>query len=180
MGKVVPATSRHSKGSGERLQEAFASARSDLVQSLARVLGSSEDAQDVVQDAFLKCWRSRDTLHRVRDLRAWIFRVGLNAARDHQRKGWRRRARPLPTQLDLCARSGLSPSEEVLEGEDLERLRLALSRLRAEEQEVFLLRQNSDLTYEEIARRCHIPSGTAKTLMRSALHKLQVVLQDRA
>ena len=52
-------------------------------------------------------------------------------------------------------------------------------RLRAEERAVFLLRQNTSLTYEEIAARRCIPVGTAKTQMRTALYKLRATLHDQ-
>src|SRR5438874_11316187 len=74
---------------------AFNDLRAELVSTLFFVLGNQEDAQDAAQDAFLKCWRARQTLSEVRNFRAWIFRVGLNAAKDLQRSAWRRRARPL-------------------------------------------------------------------------------------
>ena len=62
--------------------------------------------------------------------------------------------------------------------ETLERLRKALHELRPEEKEVFLLRQNGDLTYEEIAKMRRTPVGTVKTQMRAALQKLRRVLKD--
>ena len=62
--------------------------------------------------------------------------------------------------------------------EILERLRLALHQLRPEEKEVFLLRQNGDLTYEEIAKMRRTPVGTVKTQMRSALQKLRLILKE--
>jgi RNA polymerase sigma-70 factor (ECF subfamily) len=55
-------------------------------------------------------------------------------------------------------------------------LRDALVHLRPEEKEVFLLRQNGDLTYEQIAELSDRPIGTVKTQMRSALQKLRKVL----
>jgi RNA polymerase sigma-70 factor (ECF subfamily) len=48
--------------------------------------------------------------------------------------------------------------------------------LRQEEKEVFLLRQNGELTYEEIAEIRNAPVGTVKTQMRTALIKLRKVL----
>jgi RNA polymerase sigma-70 factor (ECF subfamily) len=51
--------------------------------------------------------------------------------------------------------------------------------LRPEEQAVFLLRQNGDLTYEEIAELRRSPVGTVKTQMRAALQKLRRVLKDK-
>jgi RNA polymerase sigma-70 factor (ECF subfamily) len=161
----------------ERLLQAFAEARLELTQALTRFLGSSEDAQDAVQDAFLKCWRRRKRVNLIRNLRAWIFRVALNAARDLQRNVWRQRARPLTDPFDRSAVT-FGPGDEAVRHEELDRLRTALNTLRAEERAVFLLRQNSDLTYEQIASRRCVPVGTVKTQMRTALHKLRIVLQE--
>jgi len=155
------------------LEQAFAAARPELVRNLARMLGSTDDAQDVVQEAFLKCWRTRDRVPQVRDLRAWIFRIGLNAARDLRRNVWRRRWRPLADPTLLNDRPGGCPDEQLLHAEALERLRRALLQLRPEERSIFLLRQNGNLTYEQIAARRDLPVGTVKTRMRSALHKLR-------
>ena len=59
------------------------------------------------------------------------------------------------------------------ERETMERIRQVLFDLRPEEKEVFLLRQNGDLTYEQIAEQRQCPVGTVKTQMRSALQKLR-------
>src|SRR3954452_13050614 len=80
---------------GEAFVHAFNEVRAELVSTLFFVLGNQEDAHDAAQDAFLKCWRTRESLREVQNVRAWIFRVGLNAAKDLQRSAWRRRAKPL-------------------------------------------------------------------------------------
>jgi RNA polymerase sigma-70 factor (ECF subfamily) len=158
---------------------AFNEVRTELVSTLFFMLGSHDDAQDAAQDAFLKCWRTRDSLKQVRNLRAWIFRVGLNAAKDLQRSAWRRRAKPLHENTAQEALIEINPAQTMEEQEALEQLRRALVDLRPEEKAVFLLRQNGELTYEEIAdiRRC--PVGTVKTQMRAAMLKLRRVLQDQ-
>ena len=66
-----------------------------------------------------------------------------------------------------------SPETILAESEQMDRLRTAIRQLRSEEQEVFLLRQNGDLTYEQIADAIGIPTGTVKTRMRLALSKLR-------
>ena len=158
---------------------AFNLMRTELVSTLFFVLGNHEDAQDVAQEVFLKCWRTRASLTDVKNMRAWIFRVGLNAAKDLQRNAWRRRARPFgdaaPPEV---AGTTVTPGDALENKETLERLRRALHELRIEEKEVFLLRQNGDLTYEEIAALRRTPVGTVKTQMRSALQKLRRVLKD--
>jgi RNA polymerase sigma-70 factor (ECF subfamily) len=162
----------------ERLVQAFLEVRAELVSTLFFLLGNYEDAQDATQEAFVKCWRRRHKAARIRNYRAWIFRVGLNAARDLQRNAWRRRARPLEHAPAPDGCSSSSPADVLVRGEDMERLRTALLDLRREEKEVFLLRQNGDLTYEDIARVCRRPVGTVKTQMRAALQKLRRVLHD--
>src|SRR5437660_8314152 len=137
--------------SGDDFVRAFNAVRAELVSTLFFVLGNHEDAQDAAQDAFLKCWRTRQGLGEVRNLRAWIFRVGLNAAKDLQRSAWRRRAKPLTTATPAVELMEDSPADNLEAKEALEQLRAALKELRPDEQAVFLLRQNGDLTYEEIA-----------------------------
>jgi RNA polymerase sigma-70 factor (ECF subfamily) len=165
--------------SAEMFVCAFNEVRAELVSTLFFVLGNQEDAQDAAQDAFLKCWRTRQGLTEVRNMRAWIFRVGLNAAKDLQRNAWRRRSRPMGSEVNPEAPATQSAADALEEKEALDQLRRALKELRPEEQAVFLLRQNGDLTYEEIAELRQSPVGTVKTQMRSALQKLKRVLKEQ-
>src|SRR2546421_12443842 len=96
--------------SGEDFVRAFNEVRAELVSTLFFVLGNHDDAQDAAQDAFLKCWRSRAQLPEVRNVRAWIFRVGLNTAKDLQRSAWRRRAKPLTNSAGLNDTTEASPA----------------------------------------------------------------------
>jgi len=85
----------------ELLVRTFNELRDELVSTLWFLLGNPDDAQDAVQEVFLKCWRTQGTLEEVRDLRAWIFRVTLNVARDVQRSAWNRRTRQLSGETML-------------------------------------------------------------------------------
>jgi RNA polymerase sigma-70 factor (ECF subfamily) len=175
---VVPEACPPSTAEGwaELLVSTFNDVRDELISTLCYMLGSQDDAQDMAQEVFLRCWRTQDQLPDVQNLRAWIFRVGLNAARDLQRSAWKRRVKPLLGAVLMPPTESTSPSLGLEERESLERLRDALLHLRPEEQEVFLLRQNGDLTYEQIAEVANRPVGTVKTQMRSALAKLRKVL----
>jgi RNA polymerase sigma-70 factor, ECF subfamily len=170
------AAPKNAAASGDELLCAFNEVRTQLVSTLYFLLGNQDDAQDATQETFLKCWRSREDFAKVRDMRSWIFRVGLNAAKDLQRNAWRRRARPLNSKAPLLPSQSLSPIKALEEREAQERLRSALLNLRQDEKEVFLLRQNGCLTYEEIAKLRCSPVGTVKTQMRAALSKLRQVL----
>ena len=161
---------------GEQLTRAFIEMRDELLSTLVYVLGDRDAAQDAAQDAFLKCWRSRDSLPDVLNLRAWIFRVGLNTAKDMQRSAWNRRAKPFAGDENMLMGRETSVGATLEAQEDLGRLRQAITELRSEEKEVFLLRQNGGFTYEQIAEIRHSPVGTVKTQMRSALQKLRKAL----
>ena len=160
----------------ELLVRTFNALRDELVSTLWFVLGSQEDAQDVAQEAFLRCWRTRQNLPDIHNLRAWIFRVGLNAAKDLQRSAWRRKVKPFLGSDPMPMVDTTAPGQALEDQEALGRLREALLDLRPEEKEVFLLRQNGELTYEQIAEMRNRPVGTVKTQMRSALQKLRKVL----
>lgn len=155
---------------------AFTALRDELVSTLVYVLGNRDDALDAAQEAFLKCWRARDTAASVQNIRAWIFRVGLNTAKDMQRSAWSRRVKPLVAEELMLAATDTAAHAALEDRETVDRLKAALTELRPDEKEVFLLRQNGDLTYEEIAVIRNAPVGTVKTQMRAALIKLRKVL----
>ena len=161
---------------GDLLLRAFNDLRNELVSTLWYLLGNRDDAQDVAQEVFLRCWRAQEGLPEIQNLRAWIFRVGLNAAKDLQRSAWRRRVKPLLGAEVMPVLDAAPPTQALEEQESLAQLRAALLQLRPEEKEVFLLRQNGELTYEQIAELHNRPVGTVKTQMRSALQKLRKVL----
>jgi RNA polymerase sigma-70 factor (ECF subfamily) len=161
------------------LAKTFREAHHDLMGLLFRILGNWEDARDAAQTGFLKCWKLRHELDNVRDLRSWLFRVTLNSARDIRRREGIRRALPLDALGDTVPNhGGLSTEDELVHRERLRRLQTALRELRPAEREVFILRQDTGLTYEEIAEARGYPIGTVKTHMRMALRNLRARLAE--
>ena len=159
-----------------RLEQAFVRWQGELIGTLYHLVGNLDDARDALQEAFVKAWRQQHQVPQIENLKAWIFRIALNTGRDMRESAWRRRKHALPEDEGTlaCARTG--PSEEASHHEELALLRQALSELRQEEQEVFLLRQNGEMTYEEIGAALEIPVGTVKTRMRLAIAKLRKVM----
>src|SRR5262249_4265623 len=117
----------------EQLVCAFNGLRDELISTLWFLLGNREDALDAAQEAFLKCWRAQAGLKEVRDLRAWIFRVGLNAARDMQRSAWSRRTRNFRGEETMLTGHEAAPPQAAEKQEALGRLREAIRTLRREE-----------------------------------------------
>jgi RNA polymerase sigma-70 factor (ECF subfamily) len=161
----------------ERLERAFARYQKELLGTLYHLIGNVEDAQDALQESFVKCWRHREEIPQVECLRAWIYRVVLNTGRDLRQSAWKRKRRSMdePTAEGLKS-SADDPATDSVRREEVAQLRQALLGLRPEEKEVFLLRENGDLTYEQMAEALGIPVGTVKTRMRTALARLRGVL----
>ena len=159
------------------LSNLFQAHRRGLAGAVRGVLGGSADVTEVLQDAFLKCWRHWQQGVRPNDPVAWIFVVVWNVAVDARR---RRHRQPIHETLDedstLAPTTLPSPARGLEQREDVARARAAVAGLSDPEQQVFLMRVGGELTFEAVAAALSIPVGTAKTRMRSALQKLRQAL----
>ena len=167
----------YASGSSDQiLQDAFAQHQHELLGTLYYMVGNVEDAHDALQETFLKCWKHQARMHEIDNLKAWIFRVAVNTARDVRQTAWRRKRKSLPAEETMVTTTHSPPDANTEQAEQLDQIRSALRSLREEEQVVFLLRQNGDMTYDEIADTLGVPTGTVKTRMRLAIAKLRKAL----
>jgi RNA polymerase sigma-70 factor, ECF subfamily len=164
----------------DELVSAFDTLRSALLNALHSMLGSREDAEDALQMSFIRCWQARAALPQIRNLRAWVWRISLNVGRDLLDYSRRRRCKSLSSVESPPLCPAVSPLDVLAVQEDEERLHAALDSLRAEEKEVFLLRQKKSLSYEEISQLRGSPVGSVKTLMHGAVQKLRGMLHESA
>jgi RNA polymerase sigma-70 factor (ECF subfamily) len=129
------------------------------------LLGSTEEAEDAVQDVFVSLMRARSNLPAVADLRAYLFAALRHAAA--KRRTRQRPAQPLPDELPARPEPP-SPDEE---------LGLALRRLPAEQREVVVLKVDGGLTFAELAAVLGISPNTAASRYRYALAKLRDLME---
>lgn len=171
---VFPDDGSAARSPAERkLEDVFTRFEPELLGTLQHLLGNLDDARDALQEGFVRCWKKRDAVDEIANLRAWVFRVAYNVGLDLLKSGWRRRRKAVAVEeLEPAARDG-EPEERAFERERLAALRDAIRRLEGKEKDVFLLRQNGALTYEQIAQATGLPLGTVKTAMRRALAKLR-------
>ena len=138
-----------------------------------RMTGGRQAAEDLVQDAFLKVWRSAGTYRAVHgSVRTWVLAIVRNAALDELRAAAARRKRELAE--GSAQRS--QPCEafaEAWRGSLLEELRGALGTLPPEQLEAVGLAYFSSRTHVEIADLLGLPLGTVKGRVRLALKRLR-------
>jgi len=163
--------------SGDLLERTFYNCQDGLFGTLYYLVGNGDDAREAFQETFAKCWRLRRNIAEVTDLKVWIYRIALGAARDfHDVAGRPRRTSLVDPDASSLLADDLSQADAARR-EQIAVVRRALMRLRPNEQEIILLRQNAQMTYEQIAQAINLPGGIVKTRMRLALRKLREALE---
>ena len=144
---------------------------------LARYLYASgarrEDLDDLVQEAFFKAFRALESWRGEAGFRSWLFRIGSNLRKDqHRREGSR-----ILVELDHDAlRSPGGPDLEA-DARDLEeRLRRGIGELPRMQREVFLLRAQQGLEYEEICAVLGTTAGAARVHYHHAVKRLKELM----
>ncbi len=127
--------------------EAFTELREPLGRYLLTLGLNRAEAEEVVQETFLRLCRRQRAKDAQSNLRGWVFRVAHNLARDEHR---RRRRRPVEPLDEVSRDPGATPEQQVLADEKAVRLMAALNRLPAAQRECLHLRAEG-LRYREIA-----------------------------
>jgi RNA polymerase sigma-70 factor (ECF subfamily) len=161
----------------EHLMEAH---HGEIYRYLLRVLGRPADADDLSQETFLRAWRAYRTLSADANLRAWLFTIATNRARNHFRDARRRRtalaARPArPLEGDAAG-----PHGEAAVRETRRRLAQAVAALPLKQRLAFVLRKVHNLDYDVIARSLGCSPDSARAHVFQALKKLRWRLEDGA
>jgi RNA polymerase sigma-70 factor (ECF subfamily) len=150
----------------------FRELRKPLLRYLVCLGLSSDEAQDVVQDAFLNLHRHLSAGGSQENIRSWLFRVAHNQARNRQTSYDRRFSTPL--NVGHASESILdetTPERVLLEKEKYQRLGIAIRMLSDVERDCLLLRA-SGLRYREIGEVLGIATSTVADVVERAVKKL--------
>ena len=152
------------------LEQLYARLRKPVYNVVYRWTWNADEAQDVVQEAFVRLWRMRG---RVRPATAepLLYKIALNLASSRRRRRRLWRWLPLEPFEDLRVQAG--PDVSVTRNEEHGRLRAAVLSLPEELRRVVMLCEFSDLTQTEIADILSIPAGTVGSRRHRALRMLR-------
>jgi RNA polymerase sigma-70 factor, ECF subfamily len=151
-----------------------------------RITGRAEDAEDVVQETFLKAYRQLDRFEERSTFGTWLHRIAWNCAVDLLRaRPKREQAEETETLEQLgaspagTATSGGTPSPERLMASVQvgDRVKAAMARLSALERAAFVMRHYEGRTIEEISRALEIRQNAAKHSIFRAVRKMRVALE---
>ena len=148
-----------------------------------RLTGSVEDAEDVVQNAFLKAHRQLSRFEARADFKTWLHRITVNCAIDLIRSRRHREIGHDPADLE-AGTTPASPSEALpgpdrlmLSAEIRDRLREGLTQLTPSERAAFTLRHVEGLSIREVASAMGLKTEAAKNSIFRAVRKMRVALE---
>jgi RNA polymerase sigma-70 factor, ECF subfamily len=165
-------TRQHEEAALAALVDEYAST---LYRVAFSVLRNAADAEDAVQEAFLRVLRHRDTLGEVRDHRVWLIRIVWNIVLDRKRRA---KTRPETDDISELARvlpaKGLSAEQRAAAAQHHAQVLACVEQLPVKEREVLMLSAFEELTSVEIATVLEITESS----VRSRLFRARNLMAD--
>ncbi|MBV8377004.1 MAG: sigma-70 family RNA polymerase sigma factor [Verrucomicrobia bacterium] len=149
--------------------------------NLARwLMKNQEDAEDMVQESYLRAFRFFSSFHEGKNIRGWFLRIvrntcydGLSARKVNQKQV------PLDSEANEIADTSPLPPASLSKKATAEAVREAIAALPIDFREVVVLRELEGLSYKEIAEVSGVPIGTVMSRLARGRHQLYLILADQ-
>ncbi len=174
-------------GSAEAFEELVRRYQSRLLAIFQNILGNREQAEDLVQEVFLRVFRARGTYVPDAKFATWLFTIAHNVAKNAKRTKARRRevtvtgdgSGPMANPLEQMAQaaSGLLPTRQLDRMERAEMVRLAMETLNERQRLAVLLSKFEGMSYADIGAAMGLSTPAIKSLLTRARNNLRLVLE---
>jgi RNA polymerase sigma-70 factor (ECF subfamily) len=166
------------EGDLEALSELYERYKTQVYRTALAITHNKKDAEDILQEAFLRVYTYADTIDETVSLGPWLYRVTVNLA-----YSWTTRAKRwlnfIPSMLDRLVSSNLWRPEKMAEDLDLQQvLQRAIDGLPPAQRVVVVLYYLEGLNQREISYVMDIPEGTVKSRLYYAREKLRKAIQE--
>lgn len=163
--------------------------KSSLYGFIQRIVQDPAIAEDIFQEVFIRIINSSSKFRMKSKFTTWAYTIARNLCIDHIRK-WKRTdskhiISSLPDEesreplIERIPSISLSPEERTSSNEIKTLINEALDRLNPDQREVFLMREDMGLPFDEIAKICSCSVGTVKSRMRYALENMRRFLKTK-
>ncbi|MFO0607830.1 MAG: RNA polymerase sigma factor [Polyangiales bacterium] len=178
---------RFRSGSARAFEELMRRHQTPLYNFILRSVRHPQTAEEIHQDAWLRILQGARDFQRASKFTTWAYTVARNLCIDHARKAVLRRHPSLeqpsgdedgPSLGEVLPDRGAAVDRAAIGNELQVRIAAAVDALPAEQREVFLMREYSNLQFKEIADIVGAPENTVKSRMRYALERLQQALAE--
>ena len=139
-----------------------------LYWKIRRIVLTHDDANDVLQNAFLKAWSNLDDFQNKSKISTWLYRIAINEALDFVR----REKNKLSADADISLANRLM-ADEYFDGDEAQALlQEAIAQLPDVQRTVFTLRYYDDMKYSEISKLLNTSEGALKASYHIAVQKI--------
>lgn len=148
-----------------------------LYWQVRRIVLLHEDADDVLQNVFLKAWSKLDSFHQESKISTWLYRIALNESLDFMR---RKKAQMVSTDDDAATVGSMLLADDYFNGTEVEAmLQEAVAQLPDVQRTVFNMRYFDDMKYSEISEILQTSEGSLKASYHIAVKKISEFFRHR-
>ena len=162
---------RAKNGSREAFEYLFKAHLPRLYRAAYFFLKNIDDAADICQEAFLRAYKNLSRFDEDRTFYPWIYRILKNLCLNKIRRP--KNIRLDQELIDSVAGPYPDPEKELIQNEEIKRLRMALDKLPEMYREILFLKVYEDATYDEISEILSIPRGTVMSRLYNARQKVK-------
>lgn len=141
---------------------------------VVRMLGSRDDADEVLQSAFIRAFRSLSRCRERERFGAWLYRIVINQCRTFATRSGRRERRMVRDETQLEQLLTHHPGDQLSLREEVQR---ALDRIEPAQREAFVLKHVEELSYEEMSELTGASVSALKMRVKRACERLRELLE---
>ncbi|MTI53463.1 MAG: sigma-70 family RNA polymerase sigma factor [Geosporobacter ferrireducens] len=164
------------KGEGELFEELIRRYKNGVYSLCLRMLGNTEDAKDMAQETFIKCYHALGKYSREYKFSTWLFKIATNLCIDEHRK---RKAKLMPLDEQLYMPYDTVSAETMyFHQTNRQEIERAIGELSQEYRILILLYHKEGLSYQQICDMLQLPMSKVKNRLHRARHMLKDRLKE--
>jgi RNA polymerase sigma-70 factor (ECF subfamily) len=177
--------SRALKGDQNAYTELLKKYKGAIYSFIFKMIPEKEDAEDMVQETFIKAFSALPTFNNEFAFSTWLFKIASNNCIDYMRK---KRLKTYSINKPIESKDGfviqdlpdplINPEMEYIESERLSNIESAIQKLPKKYRSIIIMRHKEEKSYEEISAELNIPIGTVKARIFRAREKLKKLLKE--
>ena len=160
------------KGDISALEALYTRYAPEVMHTVSSIVRTPEDADDIVQDIFIKIWEERETVSSVADFKPYLLAMTRNMTYNRLKHGHVHNR-----YMDWLSRRPYvyDPENRIIEKDLLKNISNEMDRLTAQQRMIFEMNRNGDLTYNEIAAKLGISPKTVQYHIGKVLARLKKI-----